>query len=1382
MFVAVSLNTDPGKIIDDTKLDLVIRPMAFLERSLHLWDPSGSAGQLQNQAYGYLFPMGPFFGAGQAIGLQPWAVQRLWWGLLLSVSYVGFLLLTRRLLIGSEWTRLVGGVAFALAPHVLTILGRSSVEAWPSALAPWVLLPLVALGAEGRPRRAAMLSGLAVLAMGGVNAAVNLAAVLPAVIWLLTRSWSRAWLQLVLWWGLAVSLATMWWVLPLLTLGRYSPPFLDFIESASFTTSTTSLVETVRGTADWVAYLGVDSSRTGFALLTEPLLIVFTVLLVILGLVGLTLRRTPERWWLVLTLMAGVVLVTMGHIGPVDGFFAADVRAMLDGALAPLRNVHKFDILIRLSLSVGLVAALASLSHGRTAAESRFLGRVVAAAGAFVVVGASAPFFGLNGAPAGSFEEVPSYWTQATEWLGARDATGRTLLLPGSRFAQYDWGRAGDEPMQALANTPWDVRNAVPLSSAGHIRWLDGIERRVADGRGGDELAQALADGGVRYVLVRNDLAYGPAQATRPLVVRSALAATDGVTLEASFGPLVGGGDQPTFVADQRLRLPMRAIDVYRVEGPAEPRAQLVAAGDLPRVTGAAEVATDSSGSGQAWLVAPGSPGADRVQPADSGGRTMLTDTPRRREANFGIGTFGASQTLSPTDPLRIVKPARDYGAEPQGEAVARYLGVQSLTASSSASDADAYPHADPGSLPYSAFDGVASTGWRPNPIKDTTGSWLDVDFGRAVQLGGGTIELGTNTPVRRVGLVTDNGRTSLPIVDGTAELPAVSTNHLRISLEEIEGDRSAALKAVVRDVAIPGVVVRRAVVLPPMTGDAAPDLVSVQADTGRGACLGLGGRPLCAPALTRIGEDAAGLIRTFSSARSFSATVRAQAVPRVGSAALEERVARALNLPVEATASSRAVSDLGGAPFGAIDGDLGTAWVAEPGDTDPSLGLRWDSKRRLTSISVLLDQYVAGTRPTSVRITSPDGERTVPLDDTGHGTFAALRTNRVTLHFAADELVSTVDPYSLETSSLGVGASEVVLGSVTVGVRPSDDHSSDAVPVIIGCGDAPVLRVGDQTVPTRVSTTVGALRTGTPVDATPCEGSAVEVAAGETTVLQPDPASSELLVSDAVLTRLGIDVGRDGAASGGATVREWTPNQRTVALAQRSGDTVLVVRENANDGWRATIDGRQLRRTTVNGWQQGYVVPAGGPTTVALEFTPDARYRSGLLAGALAALALLVLTVLPDHPAPNRRVVPVAPGRRNRAISAALVFSALGAIGGWAGLAVGAVVLGLAWGGRRFATRGGRLLPRSELLMPVTAAVAFALAGLNLVLGEFGTSSYAADDTITQVLVLVSLAVVGLSLALPPAAADGPGRALSSRQAPPVDGEPIGSPVSRGT
>lgn len=118
----------PGLTQPDTKLDLVVSPGRYLSRALWAWNDHTGIGELQNQAYGYLFPMGPVFLAGEAAGLPDWAVQRLWWMLLLVVAFVGAERVAARLAGLPTVPAMVVGAAFALSPRVLTVLAEISVE------------------------------------------------------------------------------------------------------------------------------------------------------------------------------------------------------------------------------------------------------------------------------------------------------------------------------------------------------------------------------------------------------------------------------------------------------------------------------------------------------------------------------------------------------------------------------------------------------------------------------------------------------------------------------------------------------------------------------------------------------------------------------------------------------------------------------------------------------------------------------------------------------------------------------------------------------------------------------------------------------------------------------------------------------------------------------------------------------------------------------------------------------------------------------------------------------------------------------------------------------------------------------------------------------
>jgi arabinofuranan 3-O-arabinosyltransferase len=103
-------------------------------------------------------------------------------------------------------------------------------------------------------------------------------------------------------------------------------------------------------------------------------------------------------------------------------------------------------------------------------------------------------------------------------------------------------------------------------------------------------------------------------------------------------------------------------------------------------------------------------------------------------------------------------------------------------------------------------------------------------------------------------------------------------------------------------------------------------------------------------------------------------------------------------------------------------------------------------------------------------------------------------------------------------------------------------------------------------------------------------------------------------------------------------TVQQWDVTHRRIAVGA-GPDALLRVPENANDGWVATVDGKPLERTRVDGWQQGWLLPAGEQAVVRLDFVPDSSYRGRLLAGSLAVLLLVGATVFPIRKRVIRKV-----------------------------------------------------------------------------------------------------------------------------------------------
>ncbi len=1348
VLTGVAFVQDPGFVVADTKLDLVLDPGRFLGRALQLWDPASAFGQLQNQAYGYLWPMGPFFWAGSGLEVPGWAVQRGWWALVLCTAFVGAALVVRALGVRSDLAVVVAGLAYALSPRMLTVLGPISIEAWPSALAPWVLLPLVLGAQRGSPRRYAALSALGVALVGGVNAAATFAVIPLGAVWLLTRTPGPRRRALMLWWPLFTLLGTLWWLVPLLTLGAYSPPFLDFIETSSITTYPTTVFDALRGTSNWVPYVS-PSSRAGYDLISQGHLAVMSGVVVAAGLVGLLDRRQPHRWFLSLSLTVGLLMVTAGHQGAVQGLFAGGLAEALDGVLAPLRNVHKFDPVVRLPLVVGLAWTLQRLvllrvrERDEGAVAGRFDRGVALGVVVLSVALAASPALAARLAPGGGFLDVPDYWRETGQWLARAEAEveartpgqpTRALLVPGSAFGEYVWGDPHDEPMQALARSEWAVRNQIPLTPPGGIRMLDRLEEQIAHGQGSVALADGLRRAGVRWLVVRGDLRPGP-DLPDPVLVRQALADSPGLRPVEQLGPEVGGeahlyDGETRIVVNGGWQAPARAIEVWEV---APRRAVATTTGTPTVVAGGPEDLLDLERLGVlgegASVLAPDVPDGVLTGPLAgslAGAPVVLTDGLRQRERSFARVHDGYSPATTPGDVRRTGNPTADYlsPAQEDWQTTVSLRGIRSVSASSSASDATATGGADRGRLPYAALDGDPVTQWSGDRGADPTADGPDrwsVRLTEARELGEIRLVGGQGAdPRQQVRVQTASWRSE--VLDlGPGQEAVVTVEDPRSSGLEVVQAGTTRTPMALAEVDLGGPETARILDLPRLPRAwGAPDAVVLRADLDpRHGCVEIGQAVRCTPTQVRSGEEDGGLARRFALPQDATYAAALRVRPRPGAGLAQELVAAQ---PVAVTASSTAVPDPRASALAAVDGQPGTAWVADADDLVPELRLGWLEPQRLTGLSIDLPDDTPAARPTTLRLVWPGGRRVVELDEDGEAELPAIRTTQLRVQLLEIEQAVDLD-FDSSGETLPGGIAELSLsGSEQLPLTPS----REVVPR--PCGSGPVVSIAGTDYPTQVLASDAQLLAGQEVEATLCgdDGAPVEelaLAAGEVEVASRPAEAFEL--SSLVLT--------DPAAALGA------PETAAPGLVPAT-EGLLALRHNDNPGWTARQGEETLTPVVVDGWRQAWQLRSTAP--VERGFAPDAVYRGGLLAGALALLVLLAVVargaVARARRAPERLVAsPALRPRRPRPVATVATAALAGALlAGAPGLLVGLVTAGLLAATRRWPVVT-TAAPATLVLVAASAYLVRPWGGFSGWAGDFAWPHYLALVPVLGALVL---------------------------------------------
>ncbi|WP_322921828.1 alpha-(1-_3)-arabinofuranosyltransferase domain-containing protein [Nocardioides renjunii] len=1206
--VVLNLFQQTGRITFDTKLDLQLDPADLLARSSSLWNGDWALGGLQNQASGYLFPMGPAFLAGELLGVPMWIWQRLWSALVMLLAYEG----ARRL--AASWPgigragAILAGLTYMLAPRVLTTVGGLSGETLPAAVLPWTVLPLV-LYLRGRMRGwvAFVLSAATIPWMGGQNATLVVAClVLPALLLALAsgRALRRRLTDLV-GWGALVGVATTWWVVPLLLMGAYSPLFLDFIESSKDTAGSVGWLASLRGTSHWVAFFpggGQVGWTGGYELSSSSWLLLTTVLVAAIGLAGLLRRELWQRRALVTAVLLGLVVLSAGRGGWAGSVLSDAWLHALDTFLAPLRNIHKFDPLVRLPLALGVGAWVTHAMPQRWPASWRAVARVpvhVAVLGATValVAGTTVPALGGLMRVDRGFEDVPGTWRDAVAYLDDQAGPTRTLVLPGAGFAVQTWGRTIDEPIQVLDPSPWLARAQVTVAPAGTLRLLDSVEQSMSRARPQERTADALRTMGITHVVVRNDL--DPAtDAPEAAVVRASMADLPGARVAATFGRAPDGGP---------------LLEVFELDQAHDPRVEVQDWEDRVVVSGGPEVVPDLRsagvvGDGRAVVLAAGDR-ADVDLPLD-----VVTDSLRRVERNFGRVHDASSGVMTSADDYRIDRLVHDYidDALPMGRTVAVYDGAADIVASTSGGYANALGAVRPEEHPYAAFDRSIFTGWSSSPFSRPVEQWVELRFDEP-------------TDVREVSLVFDNAAgvdvTSVRVStdersvdaavagDGTVagiDVDDTAATSLRVAVLDAGADRG---RVRLMDVRIAGHDVTRSLLLP---GTVSADTsVFVSSEPLRRACAVTdeGGAVACDRSRFRESSETPGFDRTITVGESGSWSLLGRAVATYGSA-LDRLFAPLDPSLLDVTSSSTYGGDPAVNAAAAVDGRPETGWASAPGDPAPALQVSWGPRRRVSAITLTAAQGLPGGLPDLVTV--DPGRRAgepqlVATTGLGAGRMRTVRTNRLKITAVG------------EAAADGFAVSELTV-SRTGDLRdePSPDTRTGTL-----CGFGPTVEVAGQVVQTRLRGTLEDVRRGAELAVLPCDGVTVDLEPGAHRVRVTNP--SGFAVSDLTLTPTTEVPSEAGEPSPPAEVRSWTPTQRRVAV-EVGPESVLAVSESYNRGWTARLDGSVLEPVVLEGWQQGFVVPAGAGGEVVLTYAPQVTFGAALVGGLVLVGVLQVL------------------------------------------------------------------------------------------------------------------------------------------------------------
>ena len=1364
---AIAFLQRPGEATADTKIDLHVEPVRFLGEVASVWSSSGGLGQVQGGQYsGYLFPMGPFFAAGDLLGVAPWVVHRLWLAVLLSVAAWGTVRLLDALMDEPRAAaQVIAGLVIVVNPYVATFTQVTSVTLLGYAALPWLIL---AVHRGHRRAHGWWWPGFFALVIastgGGVNAAVTGWVLVGPALFAIYEWWTGAATRSAVWgflWRttLLSVVASLWWLLPVAAHAALGINFLPFTESAGAIWATTSLPESLRLMGYWLSYLGAgfgdrplpyfDASAD---LLFSPPVVVASLLVPALAVAALVRTR---RWsyapFFLLLLLAGLLIMSVGFPEGTPLRRALTFTYNHTDPVQFLRTTYKAGPLV--ALAVACLAGAAAREYWPRVRQRPLARRLAPIAAAGLVAVATWPLVtGRAVDEKFTWDEIPRPWRDAAadldRRLGERD---RALVLPGQLYAFYDWGATVDPILPVLAREPVTSRTAVPYADlhAVDLLWtVDALvqQERVVPG----QLRPLLEWMGVGSVVTGTDDDEQRSGAVAPAEAELALERGGLREPAASYGPVRRFDAEPGAATPAAALPQVRRYDIGGSAGfvRVAPRApELVVDGSAEALAGLAAFGVLESGTSVAYAGDTGD--SELAATAQSALELVVTDTNRRRIVSPARPRQASGRTLEADEAIPSDAPTLEPFDEggTAGQTVTAFDGAEALRSPFASGFVQLPEH-----RPYAAFDGDPATWWEADRELRDDDRWVEIRFPRARAVS--HIDVLPRREDRTDVTELEVAGRRFDIAPGwnrlALDLPAVDRLRVRISERGYPPDVVSGPGALA-EIRVPGVRVTEALRPPTRLEailDSAPRASISYLFQRATADRPFRRQPLSPPDAASVPEDDSVEPELIRWASDPERTIRRVLSPPAGRRwTAEAWVSIAPDAPDDAldrlagsrgpgrfTSSSRFEGSPDSRASRAFDGDRDSAWVGTF-DERSSTWIEWSAPgdgtvRRLR----LLPPQPPAAMPSRVRLRFAGGA-TPPLEvgPGGHVRLPRpLPAARGRLEVLAARGAGPGD---------AVGIAEIAAAGVPRAVRPAQGAIRSR------CGDVRI-RSGGRVIPLRVEGRADAL--GGPLRASSCGPPVVLPGGRQTMSARGDVFLPYLLrVHSPGRSRRGSrfaggDVLDPGEGHGG--VREDV--QLDLVAPAR-----LVLAESFNRGWRASCDGDDLGEPAIaDGWANGWDVPVGC-RDVRFEFGPEKLVRAGYAFSGSACLVLLLVLVVRRRlrgatrtgaPDLSERVL----RRRPLLVRAAATAVPLAALVAFVfALRAGAVALPLLtlvlWRGASV----GRLIGAAGALLAVAVPVLYLVAPPRDRGGH--NSSYAGDAIAAHWLAVAAVVLLGLALSL---------------------------------